>query len=1152
MINREVFARDPLRTTIPNDGVAKLGEPTTPQEWAVLRYELESFVCEGEYRRGLDRILSAYLANLDRATQPAVWVSGFYGSGKSHLVRMLESLWRDVEFPDGAAARGIVDLPHEIRAHLRELDKAGRRGGGLWSAAGTLGAGAGQSVRLAVLGILLRSAGLPERYAQGRFALWLRQNGIYEEVRGAVEKEGRDFRTELANLYVSHHIRRALLDAYPQFAADEREARALIREQFPDRDSISEEEMLETMAGVLSLVSGERENPPCTLLVLDELQQYIGDDADRTLQVQTVVEDCSARFGSRLLFVATGQSALQATPQLSKLQGRFTVRVSLSDADVEEVIRQVVLRKAPDKVAEVRRVLRENSGEIDRQLAGTRIAPNREDDPVLVPDYPLLPARRRFWERVLRATDRAGSSSQLRAQLRIVLEAAKRVAEAPLGTVIPADILYDHIAPDMLQTGVLLREVEETIREQRDGTEEGELRARLCALIFLIGQLPTDPGADTGVRATADTLADLLVEDLTAGSSRLRARIPELLQGLVESGTLMQVEGEYRLQTRESARWTADYQSAEARIRGDDARIADVRARELRQAVSEALKGIRFTQGESKTPRQVELHFSSLDTPSSDTGAVPIWVRDGWSVSEKTVRDATRAAGPENPVVHVFLPKRSSEELRRAIASHEAASEVLQTRPVPTTHEGQEARASIETRQRTARANLDAAIRSVLEDARVLQGGGNEVVEGSLRASVEAAARASLDRLYPQFGVGDHARWHLVVRRAREGGSDPLAALGYEGDAEKHPACSAVLGFVGAAGKRGSEVRRHFKASPYGWPQDAVDGALLALLASGALRATVNGSPVTAKEVDQTRIGVAEFRSERVRITPVQRIGVRKLLAEAGMDPRSGEEFPAAYDFLGRMLELASSAGGEPPLPAPPDASYVREMRALGGNELLLAVYENRERLREDLAAWREAKEKARTRTQDWQRLLRLLEHAATLPDAVPLREQAGAIHRERALLDDPDPVPPLLNGATDLLRGAVRDACRQYASTFEAGMRELESSDVWRSLSEEERSRILRSCGLARREEPRLAGPGAVLDSLDQTSLTEWESSIDALPERFARAKVEAARKLEPEAYRLRPPAATLKTREDVDEYLQRMRAEILRHIDAGRPVIL
>src|SRR5258708_6306553 len=160
--NRDIFLEDPTTYTIPNDGVAQVLNPSTDEEWAVLRYELSHFVCQGEYQRGLQRILTAYLANITETKQPAIWVSGFYGSGKSHFVRVLEYLWRDTVFPDGVRARGLATLPDEITDLLRELATAGRRESGLWSAAGTLGAGSGESVRLALLSILFRSAGLPD------------------------------------------------------------------------------------------------------------------------------------------------------------------------------------------------------------------------------------------------------------------------------------------------------------------------------------------------------------------------------------------------------------------------------------------------------------------------------------------------------------------------------------------------------------------------------------------------------------------------------------------------------------------------------------------------------------------------------------------------------------------------------------------------------------------------------------------------------------------------------------------------------------------------------------------------------------------------------------------------------------------------------
>jgi len=107
------------------------------------------------------KILETFLRNLGQPEQPGVWVSGFYGSGKSHLVKMLRYLWVDYQFPDQATARGLVRLPQEVKDLLKELSTRGKQFGGLHAASGKLGAGAGDSIRLAALAIVFASAGLP-------------------------------------------------------------------------------------------------------------------------------------------------------------------------------------------------------------------------------------------------------------------------------------------------------------------------------------------------------------------------------------------------------------------------------------------------------------------------------------------------------------------------------------------------------------------------------------------------------------------------------------------------------------------------------------------------------------------------------------------------------------------------------------------------------------------------------------------------------------------------------------------------------------------------------------------------------------------------------------------------------------------------------
>ena len=157
---------------------------------------------------------------------------------------------------------------------------------------------------------------------------------------------------------------------------------------------------------------------PLTLIVLDEVQQYIGDDGDKAYQVQEAVETCSKHFNSQLLFVSTGQNALSGMPNLMRLMGRFQVAIQLSDTDVESVIRKIILQKKSSAASQVESAWKDNLGEINRHLRGTKIESTTLDEENMTADYPILPVRRRLWEKILRIVDTTGTVSQLRNQLK--------------------------------------------------------------------------------------------------------------------------------------------------------------------------------------------------------------------------------------------------------------------------------------------------------------------------------------------------------------------------------------------------------------------------------------------------------------------------------------------------------------------------------------------------------------------------------------------------------------------------------------------------------------------------------------------------------------------------------------------------------------
>src|SRR5260370_29705075 len=271
MTNRELYSRDPTSCELLNNGVSKVSEiGHDERQIKTLRFELETFVCDGEYARGLERILKAYLDGLGREEQKAVWVSGFFGSGKSHLVKVLRYLWEDYRFSDDATARSIVKLPAEITDLLKELSNRSKPLGGLRAAAGTLGAGSMDNVRLAFIQLVLRAAGLPENLAQAKFILWLRSSGLATPVAKALKKNNCDLLEEVGNLNYSVPLAEALLAADSKYGTVTNVQEAM-RTGFPEITSPTMGQALD----FLRQVFGENGNLPCTLLVVDEVQQLL-------------------------------------------------------------------------------------------------------------------------------------------------------------------------------------------------------------------------------------------------------------------------------------------------------------------------------------------------------------------------------------------------------------------------------------------------------------------------------------------------------------------------------------------------------------------------------------------------------------------------------------------------------------------------------------------------------------------------------------------------------------------------------------------------------------------------------------------------------------------------------------------------------------
>lgn len=1133
-INNELFTRRPLDFEIPNDGVTSVDRPNDSNQWKVLEYELTSFVCEGEYEHGLERILGSYIRHRGSTIQPAVWVSGFYGSGKSHLVRVLQHLWADTAFPNGASARGLANLSQGIRDQLIELATIGRQDGAApWSAAGALDR-SGDSLNAIFLAIVLGAAGLPSRVGPAQVALWLAGSQNLDAVREHVEANGGDFIEELSEYNLSTRLAAGILAVDPSFASNGADVRNALRSQFPpETHALSTDETITLLRKVLQHVGGGV--VPATLIVLDEVQEYINSGDGHAMEVRTLIESVSREFEGRVLLVATGQQELTADATLQKIQDRFTVKVVLKNQDVNAVVRRVLLNKEPAERPKLEQALTDVAGPISRQVLGSKIQHKAQDDNDLVDDYPLLPSRRRFWESVLRQAD-AGRAGQLRSQLRIVHDANRFVANKPVGAVVGGDYLYTAKHEDLNGAGLLLKETQRLIHEQ--GQKE-PLRGRILGLIHLISLIPTSGHADIGVRATADHLVDLLVENLANDGAALRQEVPTVLAALTEEGILQQDGDEYRLQTAAGRTWDEAFRRYSAQL--TDSEISTARDTLLRGEVEKSLPAA-VPQGRAKVGRKLSLHSDNAQPPKSD--AIPVWLRSEWDdgTTAKQFEDLARGMGSDTPVLLMHLPRVQAQAFASALRTQMAAQRTLDQQGFPQDDQGKQARRAMESRLSRAETQVRDHVRDILTKASVQLGGGSTPSGTALRDRIENGAQSAAIRLFDKFDAADDSRWPQVIERIKKGsGVDALKAVGYEGDPEQHPVVKEILGRIGGAGTPASDVEKAVLSAPFGWPRDALMGAIGVLLDSGLIRATINGSDASTSQVlSQSRLGTVHLRRESTVLKAGEKIAARSLLNKLGVQTDNESLVPGAEQAVDALNQRANSITGPKPLPDIAFPPGIVQVKSASGNDrvhVLLAAKDELTEFAERLTTL----EARRTSRLDALATARALSIAATgLDSAVETRTRMEAFEKTRELLADTDQISPIV---TDLA-GAVREAVNQAAEVLEQARQlavdGLDHQPAWSALDSDTQQELLREHHLAPLRKPELGDADAVLKEVQQRPLGSWDAVLDAVPARAAKALEAAVRLNAPRAGTVTLPTATLSSAEDIESYLSGLRTKL------------
>jgi len=173
------------------------------------------------------------------------------------------------------------------------------------------------------------------------------------------------------------------------------------------------------------------------------------------------------------------------------------------------------------------------------------------------------------------------------------------------------------------------------------------------------------------------------------------------------------------------------------------------------------------------------------------------------------------------------------------------------------------------------------------------------------------------------------------------------------------------------------------------------------------------------------------------------------------------------------------------------------------------------------------------------------------LPENAEVAPSLAAIESSRGLLADPDPVPPLAQKLVGGLRTALNSVQAELEATHKREKSQLEATDIWKRLKDEQRTQLTEQCGLQPPSKIKVATEDDILDVLQDASISNRRTLVEAIPQRFNRALEEAAQLLEPKAVRVTLPSATIHDDKELEVWIDGVRKTVKNKLKDG-PVIL
>jgi len=925
-----------VRDTIQRDLADEIQSVIKVAETSRLVVDLREYVLTDLLAKQFGDVLSALVAASRPATMSSgktgIWVSGFFGSGKSHFAKLIGHLAANTQ-TDAGPARELFrqrlrpgNARHDrIAELLHEADKDGLRAQLVAFDITALHGDATENTGRIFLRGLYRQLGLSSVIAFADLETEVNAAGKREEFLAAYSAAsgGSSWDDDRDLPHVSAQLAEAVASVLPRFKSAEDALRGIELSQNEYTTLSIDGVVQKLLRWLASQKAGGQEK--VLFFVADEVGAWAGRNLQRIEELRSLAEAFGSQGNGRLWLLATSQERLSDVVQnagyadtkttqefIQRLEARFGTNVHLEPSEVGMVIEDRVLRKKPASRAELEHVYRNRQAWISDvaakpglELLGEYPGPTMDR---FVEDYPFLPYQLRLASDIFGVMRGVKVSSGARSMLKVAFDATRALADSAVGAVVSWDRIFDSANADnefadenYLGTSGL--QSLERADEDLAGKAPFVRPSRILKVLWLMQQT-------TRVPCTESNLARLLADDTNADVLDLEMRLHATLEQLRTYNYVRQDAG--------SGQWrflTPDEVTVEnivSRIAGDlPAKEVRDRAAALFAERLKALGSVLVGKSGTTFDYGVQLNGAPL---KNDSAPVQLKVFFASLPTASRIRDE-HAAYVEDSAVYwtIPVPDQLEERLRRVLAIERLRADA-KFNEIRTSKTDVEADKLIEEANQI-RSQATEDLRRALGQGVLYWGGGSRTLNEAVskdayvpaRTVIEEAAKDRIVLRYPRFAEGDRRFDEKNIERlldtpaSKRAGLDPDLGL-FDADGHVHAdnvLAAALVTFVNGASKTsGADIRGYFGAPPFGWPVHLpryvatalfVDGRI-ALVDKSGVRHDNPGSPSARIVVGSKDFGSTRVVVEENPLTPDEATAIREVLSDLGETTKDNSE----------------------------------------------------------------------------------------------------------------------------------------------------------------------------------------------------------------------------------------------------------------------